>query len=97
MLVELDHFVPSRAFTSFLRDVARGAFTIEDVQPRDYVRVGQLLTAYADLALGFVDAAVLAVVERRGERQVATLDRRHFAVVRLNHADALELLPAEAE
>jgi len=93
VLVELDHFVPLAAFTSFLDDVRRGAFVIEDLQPRDYVRIGELLSAYADLRLGFVEAAVLAVVERLGERQVATLDRRHFAVVRLAHTDALVLLP----
>ncbi|MDQ3678360.1 MAG: VapC toxin family PIN domain ribonuclease [Actinomycetota bacterium] len=94
VLVELDHFVPYGAFTSFLEDVQRGAFLIEDLQPGDYVRLRELLIAYADLRLGFVDAAVLAVVERFAERQVATLDRRHFAVVRLDHTDTLQLLPA---
>lgn len=93
MLVELDHLVPTTAFTSFLEDVDRGAFAIEDLQPRDYVRAGELMLDYADLRLGFVDAAVLAVTERLSERQVATLDRRHFAVVRLDHTDELELLP----
>ncbi|MBA3748114.1 MAG: VapC toxin family PIN domain ribonuclease, partial [Solirubrobacterales bacterium] len=78
----------------FLDDVQRGAFVVEPLESRDYVRVGELLGTYADLRLGFVDASVLAVVERFGERQVATLDRRHFAVVRLNHTDALQLLPS---
>lgn len=94
VLVELDHFVPPTAFASFLEDVRRGAFAIEDLQPRDCVRLTELLVAYADLRLGFVDAAVLAVTERYRERQVATLDRRHFAAVRLDHTDVLELLPA---
>ena len=77
-----------------MEDVQRGAFVIEELQTRDYVRIGELLSAYADLRLGFVDAAVLAVVERFGERQVASLDRRHFAAVLLNHTAALQLLPA---
>jgi len=95
VLVELDHFVPTQAFAGFLDDVRRGAFVVEDLQARDYARVSELTAAYADLRLGFVDAAVLAVAERLGERRVATLDRRHFGVVRLEHADALELLPGE--
>lgn len=95
MLVELDHFVPPEAFASFLRDVRRGAFSVEDLQPRDYDRVTELTETYADLSLGFVDAAVLSVVERLGEPRVATLDRRHFAVVRLAHTNVLELLPGE--
>lgn len=32
-----------------------------------------------------VDAAVIAVCERLGETKVATLDRRHFSVVRPRH------------
>lgn len=93
VLVELDHFVPAPAFAGFFADVRRGAFEIEDLQPGDYDRVEELTSTYSDLGLGFVDAAVLAIVERFGERQVATLDHRHFGVVRLAHGDALELLP----
>jgi uncharacterized protein len=94
VLVELDHFVPGPAFAGFLADVRRGAFVIEPLESRDYDRLGELVIACADLRLGFVDAAVLAVVERFGERRVATLDHRHFGVVRLAHGDPLELLPA---
>lgn len=96
VLVELDHFVPAAAFGRFLDDVRRGAFLIEDLHARDYDRLGELLTAYADLRLGFVDAAVLAVTERLGERRVATLDHRHFATVRLDHGEPLRLLPEGA-
>jgi hypothetical protein len=38
------------------------------------------------------DASVIALVERLGEAKVATLDSRHFAVVRPAHVDALRLL-----
>lgn len=51
------------------------------------------MEAYADLHIGFVDAAVLAVVERLGERRLATLDHRHFGVMRPRHAPVLESLP----
>ena len=37
---------------------------------------------YADLRVGFVDAAVLAVVERLRETKLATLDHRRFSVMR---------------
>ncbi|MDP2710044.1 MAG: hypothetical protein Q8O56_02390 [Solirubrobacteraceae bacterium] len=94
VLVELDHFVPAHAFASFLDDVQRGAFVVEDLVDRDYARARALMTTYDDLRLGFVDAAVLAVVERLREHQVATLDHRHFAVVQLDHTEALELLPS---
>ena len=77
-----------------LQDVRLGAFTAESLIASDYDRVGELMTDYADMRIGFVDAAVLAVVERLREPKLVTLDRRHFAVMRPRHTGALELLPA---
>ncbi len=61
--------------------------------PQDYRRVSELLDRYRDLPLGFVDAAVLAVVERLKETKLATLDHRHFTSVRPRHVPALRLIP----
>ncbi len=71
----------------------RGAFSIEDLRVEDYERARRLCERYADSDIGFVDAAVLAVVERLNEPKLATLDHRHFAMLRPRHVDALELLP----
>jgi predicted nucleic acid-binding protein len=48
---------------------------------------------YRDLLLGIVDASVVALAERRAATEIATLDRRHFAVVRPRHTAAFKLLP----
>jgi predicted nucleic acid-binding protein len=48
---------------------------------------------YADADVGFVDAAVLAVVERLREPKLATLDRRHFGMLRPRHVATLRLVP----
>lgn len=97
VVVELEWLASSRLglqpFSAFLADVEAGGMTIVDLIRDDYVRVRELLTQYADLKLGFVDAAVLAIVERLKERKIATLDHRHFSAVRLKHADTIELLP----
>lgn len=95
VLTEVDYFVPAHAFADFLNDVRRGAFVVEDLLDADYARGQELLLAYADLRVGFVDAAVLASVERLGEPRLATLDRRKFTVMRPRHVDALELVPAK--
>jgi predicted nucleic acid-binding protein len=39
------------------------------------------------------DASVIALTERLGLTEVATLDRRHFNIVRPEHAPGLTLLP----
>ena len=52
-----------------------------------------LVGRYDDLPLGTTDASVIALAERLGVSEVATLDQRHFRVVRPSHVDALTLLP----
>lgn len=97
VVVELEWLASSRLglqpFSTFLSDVEADDVGIVDLVRADYVRVRDLLTRYADLKLGFVDAAVVAVVERLKERKLATLDHRHFATIRPNHVETLELLP----
>lgn len=98
VLVEFDHLasrVPDRGTVDALLDeIEHGTYVIEDLLASDYPRVRELLETYADLRVGFVDAAVLAIVERLREPKLATLDHRHFAVMRPRHVDALELVPA---
>jgi predicted nucleic acid-binding protein len=97
VVVELEWLASSRLglapFSSFLADVEAGNVTIVDLIRADYLRIRELLTRYADLKLGFVDAAVVAIVERLNEHKLATLDHRHFTTIRAKHADAIELLP----
>jgi uncharacterized protein len=98
ILVEVDYWCGGKglalAFDELLRDVRRGAYEVEEVSPTDRDRILELRATYRDLRVGYVDAAVLTIVERLGERKLATLDRRHFGVMRPRHVAALELLPA---
>jgi predicted nucleic acid-binding protein len=59
----------------------------------DMQRMAALVRQYADLGLGGTDAAVIATAERLGVTRVATVDRRHFTVVRPAHAESFTLLP----
>lgn len=96
-IAEVAHLVQtrlgSRAEVRFLGDFASGAFVAEPVTPADWLRVAHLVWECRDLHLGTVDASVIALAERYAERKIATLDRRHFTVVRPTHASAFELLP----
>lgn len=81
------------AEATFLRGVNAGEVERVDLTDTDWVRVLELVETYADLGLGTVDAAVIAVAERLGITTVATLNRRDFAVVRPVHCEALDLIP----
>lgn len=94
VLMEIDYWIHHRLHSgvllALLDDVASGAYRVEDLLPEDYLRVRDICYRHD---VGFVDAAVLAVVERLGEPKLATLDHRHFAALRPKHITALRLVP----
>lgn len=83
----------AQAEARFARSLARGELLVEAPTPPDWGRVAELCATYADLPLGLVDASVIALAERLHAVQLATLDRRHFTVVRPAHVQAFTLLP----
>jgi predicted nucleic acid-binding protein len=97
VLVEVDYWIHQRlhpgVLVAFLSDITDGAYWVEDLLPQDYHRVRELCDRYHDSDIGFVDAAVLAIVERLNEPKLATLDHRHFGLLRPRHVEALTLLP----
>ncbi len=99
VLAELDYWCARRLSSDtwlvFLDDVLAGAYRVEPPTAADLSRCRDLQARYRDLALGVVDASVMALAERLDEPKVATLDQRHFRAVRPAHVVALELLPAE--
>lgn len=80
-------------FSGLMADVDAGRLHIHLPDQSELIRASSLVDEYRDLPLGLVDATVLACVERLRERKLATLDRRHFSVVRPAHVEHLDLLP----
>lgn len=95
VLVEVEYLLRPwpAAFAGLLADFDRGAFELVDLPKRWLLRAGELVERYRDFSLGLVDATVIAASEMLDEPKLATLDRRHFGVVRPCHCEALELLP----
>lgn len=78
---------------AFARAVAGGEVVVEPVADSDWVRIAELTEQYRDLPLGMVDASVVALAERHRADTIASLDRRHFTVVRPRHAAGFTLVP----
>ena len=97
IVVEVDWIGRARgrpdAGAVLLRGIDNGDVLLVNLDEHDYRRSRDLLCAYHDLPLEFVDAAVIAVAERLGETTIATLDRRHFSVVMPAHCEAFTLVP----
>lgn len=97
VLAEVDYWCHKRlglnSWLIFLDDLLAGAYRCVPPSPVELTRCRDLQNSYADLNLGIVDASVVALAERLGERKIATLDHRHFATLRPLHAPAFDLKP----
>jgi hypothetical protein len=78
---------------ALLRAASRGGFRLELPTASDLERMAESVERYADLPLGTIDASLVVTAERLGEASLATLDRRHFTIVRPTHVEAFTLLP----
>lgn len=97
VLPEITYLLGSRlgalAEIEFTRAVAAGEFTVEAVHDDDIARAADIMTAYTDTPLGFVDASVTAIAERLRVVNILTTDRRHFSLIRPRHVEGFRLLP----
>lgn len=81
------------AESAFLRSLVDGELETESLEHEDIARAADIVEAYADMPLGFVDASLVAIAERLEVRELLTTDRKHFGVIRPAHVQRLTLLP----
>jgi predicted nucleic acid-binding protein len=97
VLVELDQLLGRRTthdvWVAFSERVAEGGYRVASTDADSLLECARLQAKYADLRLGFVDAAVFVLCVELGETKVATLDRRHFTVLRTDDGRALQIVP----
>ena len=74
------------------RGFAEAAYLLVELTQERFARVAEIDGQFAELDLGFVDAAVVALAESLAVSRIATTDRRHF--VPLARAFRLELVLA---
>lgn len=71
-----------QAQVSFLQWLVAGGVTLIDVTAEDLVRTTELLQKYSGLPADFADATLVALAERLGMHEIATVDR-DFGIYRL--------------
>ncbi|MFN2399185.1 MAG: type II toxin-antitoxin system VapC family toxin [Gemmatimonadaceae bacterium] len=89
----LQRRIGAHAELEFTRALANGEFTVEPLLDEDINRAADIMAIYADTPIGFVDATFAATAERLGIVSLLTTDRRHFLLIRPQHASAFRLLP----
>jgi hypothetical protein len=82
-----------RAVTAFLIAFEISGMKLECLSADDLRRSREIMAAYPDARLDFVDCCIMALAERLNITQVCTFDRRDFSIFRPAHCEYLELLP----
>jgi predicted nucleic acid-binding protein len=100
VLAELDYLLGTRvgaaAQRAFLEEVARGAYRLEPFGADDVAEAARIVARYQGLHVGIADASIVVLAGRHGARDVLTLDRRHFRVLRRPNGRPFRLLPDDA-
>ena len=97
VIAELDYLVATRlgvdTEVAVLRELAGGAWELASLDNDDALRAASVIEKYPDQAIGLADASIVVLADRYGTRRIATLDRRHFGVLRPLQGGRFTIVP----
>lgn len=97
VIAEIDYLVATRFGTaaeiSVLRELSSGAWHLADMGPADLTTAIRVLQRYGDHAIGVTDASLVVLAARHRTTRIATLDHRHFSVLRSLDGTPFTLVP----
>lgn len=97
VVAELDYLVATRAGAAaelaVLGELAGGAWDLPAFGAGDLAEARAVVERHADQAIGVADASNVALASRYGTRTIATLDRRHFDILRPAAGGRFSVLP----
>lgn len=86
VIAEADYLIGTRlgvtAEIAAIRELAGGAWDLATIDSIDLARTVPIIERYADHAIGVADASNVVLADRYRTTTIATLDRRHFSVLR---------------
>jgi hypothetical protein len=91
VIAELDYRVDAEL--AVLRELTGGAWELGSCGAEDVVAAGRVIERYRDQAIGLADAANVVLADRYGTRTIATLDHRHFDVLRPLRGGRFRIVP----
>jgi predicted nucleic acid-binding protein len=97
VVAELDYLLATRhgveAELASLRELTGGAWELATFAQPDLQIAIQVIERYADQEIGVADASNVVLAARHETRTIATLDRRHFDVLRPLGGGRFRVLP----
>ena len=97
VLAELDYLLVSRGGRdvqwALLGEMVRGAYRLEAFDADDVESANRVIGKYPKLSPGLADASLVVLAACHGARDILTLDRRHFDVMRQLNGRPFRLWP----
>ena len=97
VIAEVDYLIGTRlgaaAEIAALRELAGGAWDLVTLDSADLMRTVPIIERYADYAIGVADASNVVLADRYRTTTIATLDHRHFSVLRPLSGGYFAILP----
>jgi len=97
VVAELDYLVATRHSVedelAVLDELAGGAWVLAAFDEEGLRGARGVIASYRDQEIGVTDASIVVLAERFRTHTIATLDRRHFGVLRSLDGGHFEVLP----
>jgi predicted nucleic acid-binding protein len=97
VMAEVDYLVASRhgvaAELAVLRELAGGAWELASMDPERVEMAARVVETYRDQPIGLADASNIVLADAYRTRTIATLDRRHFGVLRFGDGAPVVIVP----
>ena len=97
VVAELDYLLLTRHGThaeqAVLAELGAGAWELASMGQDRMRSAAALVRRYADVPIGIADASNIVLAEAYRDRVIATLDRRHFSILRLSDGTAPTIVP----
>lgn len=100
-LYELDHLTSRRhgsgASRRLLAELIEPDYELAGLDQQDLRLALEVMSTYADLNVGLVDASLVVLAKRYNTDEILTLDQRHFRAMRSLSGRPFKLLPLDAD
>jgi predicted nucleic acid-binding protein len=98
VLAELDYLVLDRhgprAEEDVIEELASGSWELATMSPPRVKAALRVIRRFHDQRIGLADASLIVLGEVYQTRDILTLDRRHFSVLRFTDGSSPNILPA---
>lgn len=96
VLTEVSSFLRAETKQRLLTWIERGGVELVDLDARDRLAMSGFIGRFADQRPDLADASLLALAQRLGIQEVATLDQKDFGLYRVGRDEALRMTDFDA-